>query len=141
MNYVLIAITTLLLLLTSCLSETDTARIDKINRINKTVNTSIIYTADQDDYWQSPGETLTRGRGDCEDYAILKAAMLGGGNIHIVFIASQNQYHAILEYDGWYLDNRYQHLLSETDIQLLYGGSIGSGTIEYWSKIKHFRYL
>ncbi len=31
----------------------------------------ITYEPDQDDYWQSPRETLLRGEGDCEDKALL----------------------------------------------------------------------
>ncbi len=49
----------------------------KINRVNHFFNKSIIYQDDlslwgKKDYWASPVETIGRGKGDCEDYAIAK---------------------------------------------------------------------
>lgn len=53
----------------------------KLQGINTTVNRLIRYQSDAQnygtrDYWASPDETLARGKGDCEDYAILKMAAL-----------------------------------------------------------------
>ncbi|GGI98575.1 sulfate adenylyltransferase [Shewanella hanedai] len=50
---------------------------NKINKINDFINKSVIYETDlslwdKEDYWASPAETLGRGRGDCEDFAIAK---------------------------------------------------------------------
>lgn len=52
-------------------------REDKIKVVNDFINKSIVYTEDRDnyhmnDYWASPTEALTRGYGDCEDYALAK---------------------------------------------------------------------
>ncbi|MCP4987926.1 MAG: transglutaminase [Colwellia sp.] len=49
----------------------------KINRVNHFFNKSIAYQDDltlwgKKDYWASPVETIGRGKGDCEDYAIAK---------------------------------------------------------------------
>lgn len=44
--------------------------------INRTINRQIAYKSDVSDYWQGPSETLYLGRGDCEDFAILKRAAL-----------------------------------------------------------------
>lgn len=54
---------------------------DLLDRVNRWVNASIAYTEDsqlysQSDYWASAQETLRRGRGDCEDIAILKYHLL-----------------------------------------------------------------
>lgn len=54
---------------------------EKLNGINKTVNRLVRYLPDANnygvtDYWASPDEILNRGKGDCEDYAILKMAAL-----------------------------------------------------------------
>lgn len=48
-----------------------------IQRINEAVNRAIRFTPDLDqygasDHWASAAQTLRSGRGDCEDYAILK---------------------------------------------------------------------
>ena len=48
---------------------------------NRSVNRLISYQTDEQtyrklDYWASPYESLERGFGDCEDYAILKMALL-----------------------------------------------------------------
>ncbi len=51
------------------------------------VSESIKYVPDPDDteIWQTPNETLRLGTGDCEDYAILMASLIGasGGNSRI----------------------------------------------------------
>ena len=56
----------------------DYAAIDAINRY---VNARIAYTSDnrqfgREDRWMRPDEAFAAGRGDCEDYAIAKMAML-----------------------------------------------------------------
>ena len=60
--------------------------IDKLQAINTSVNHSIVYEADRAlygkvDYWAGPSETLSRGKGDCEDFAILKMAALHDAGI------------------------------------------------------------
>lgn len=49
----------------------------QINKVNHFFNKKIDYQLDEElwgkkDYWASPIETLGRGKGDCEDYAIAK---------------------------------------------------------------------
>ncbi len=53
----------------------------KLRRINDFVNRNIAFEADisvwqQSDYWATPIETIGQGRGDCEDFAILKYVSL-----------------------------------------------------------------
>jgi len=55
----------------------DGTTIKNINKINGFVNKLIKYTSDDKawgelDYWASPVEVLSRRKGDCEDFAILK---------------------------------------------------------------------
>jgi predicted transglutaminase-like cysteine proteinase len=50
---------------------------EKLSFINERVNKDIQFIPDTDnwemrDYWATPIETLTKGAGDCEDYALLK---------------------------------------------------------------------
>lgn len=54
--------------------ESERARIESVNRqINRLLRFGDDRTLwHRDDYWATPDETLQRGRGDCEDYAILK---------------------------------------------------------------------
>jgi predicted transglutaminase-like cysteine proteinase len=47
-----------------------------LRHVTQKVNDLVIYKHEEGDRWQSPGETLTSGRGDCEDYAILKMWVL-----------------------------------------------------------------
>lgn len=54
---------------------------DRIASVNAWVNRKVAYTADaklygKADHWATAGETLARGKGDCEDYAIAKMAIL-----------------------------------------------------------------
>lgn len=44
--------------------------------VDNFINASIDYAAELRDNWASPTETWDRGRGDCEDYAVLKRALL-----------------------------------------------------------------
>lgn len=55
--------------------------LEKANKVNRQVNSAISYSTDQSlhgvaDYWATPAETLASEKGDCEDYVILKRAML-----------------------------------------------------------------
>jgi predicted transglutaminase-like cysteine proteinase len=64
---------------TGASGETD--RRTQVAAINSWVNGQIAYTDDralyrQSDFWASSRETLRRGKGDCEDYAILKMDLL-----------------------------------------------------------------
>jgi predicted transglutaminase-like cysteine proteinase len=59
----------------------DQAKLDRIDAVNRYVNTRIRFTNDSDqfgtsDRWMSGGDTLRLGKGDCEDYAIAKLQML-----------------------------------------------------------------
>lgn len=68
----------------------------------------ISYKLDQDnygknDYWASPKETLNRGCGDCEDYAILLMYEIYtsfGGKSELAL----TDHHAIVKYAGKYYD-------------------------------------
>lgn len=58
----------------------------KLERINRWVNRQIAYVADesnyrQRDYWATADETVSRGSGDCEDFAILKMHLLRAAGI------------------------------------------------------------
>lgn len=66
----------------SLLNEiTNLSELDKIKRVNQFFHRHIRYQSDislwgQEDYWASPLETLGKGAGDCEDYAIIKYVSL-----------------------------------------------------------------
>lgn len=53
----------------------------KLKRINDFINRNIAFESDitvwqQNDYWATPLETIGQGRGDCEDFAIIKYVSL-----------------------------------------------------------------
>ena len=55
--------------------------VERLEAVNRYVNRRVRFTDDEArfgraDVWSSAGETLRRGRGDCEDYAIAKLQML-----------------------------------------------------------------
>ncbi len=80
----------------------------KISGINRTVNRIVRYQPDAEnygskDYWATPDEILARGKGDCEDYAILKMAALKAAglpseamSIVVLRDVRRNLYHAVL---------------------------------------------
>jgi predicted transglutaminase-like cysteine proteinase len=101
--------------------------------INRAVNLAIAPTSDmkqwgEPDRWSSPLETLTTGRGDCEDYAIVKyAALLNAGfsehDVKLIILQNlaRNENHAVivLRIDGeWIvLDNRWLALVRDVEVR------------------------
>lgn len=92
--------------------------LQQLTRINERVNRRIQYQEDQADHWQTPAETLGRGAGDCEDYAILKLAEVlrlgfNEDDVRLVYCRRQlgriTQTHMVLEVwvegEAWVLDN------------------------------------
>jgi predicted transglutaminase-like cysteine proteinase len=93
----------------------------RLGVINRTVNRLVRYLPDDRNYgsmdvWAAPGETLLRGAGDCEDYAILKMAALKQAgvlmrdmSVVVVRDTRRNLYHAVLSVksaEGYFiLDN------------------------------------
>lgn len=81
---------------------------ERLNGINRTVNSLVRYEPDAQNYgakdhWAAPSEILARGKGDCEDYAILKMAALKelglppqSMSIVVVRDTRRNLYHAVL---------------------------------------------
>ena len=68
----------------------------KLKRINDFVNRHIAFEDDrsvwdQSDYWATPLETIGQGRGDCEDFAIIKytslrQAGLAGDKLRLIYV-------------------------------------------------------
>ncbi|WP_378945402.1 transglutaminase-like cysteine peptidase [Mesorhizobium sp. ANAO-SY3R2] len=89
-------------------SARDKKFLDKLDAVNRTVNRLITYRKDEAvygnlDYWAKPAEILTRGVGDCEDFAILKmAALIEVGipaqsmSLVVLQDRSRNVFHAVL---------------------------------------------
>jgi predicted transglutaminase-like cysteine proteinase len=121
---------------------------DKMNAVNATVNHTIRYRRDIDtykvaDYWATPAETLARQQGDCEDFAILKMAVLHAEGIDlkdmavvVLYDQKRHFYHAILSVavDGnrFILDNMRDEVLPDTrlpDYLPLYSIAGGKGYI------------
>lgn len=99
---------------------------ERIAHVNRAVNSLVAYRSDREtwhraEYWASPAESLARGRGDCEDYVILKywtLRRLGVSDdaMRIVVLRdrSKNVNHAVLAVafnsDWLVLDNRYANI-------------------------------
>ena len=107
----------------SLISEASADRgLPRIGILNRAINTAIRPTSDLaqwgvPDRWSTPLETLSTGRGDCEDYAIAKyVALIRAGlrreDVRLVLVreALSNQDHAMVAArlnDEWIvLDNR-----------------------------------
>ncbi|MBB4066563.1 transglutaminase-like cysteine peptidase [Gellertiella hungarica] len=81
---------------------------EQLAAVNNTVNAMIRYTPDQalygrNDYWAKPQEILSRGKGDCEDYALLKMAALKklgvperSMSIVVLKVTDRRLFHAVL---------------------------------------------
>ena len=109
-------------------AHNDRARIGVINRA---INLAIAPVSDfaqwgEPDHWSSPLETLSTGRGDCEDYAIAKyVALVEAGiaqedvKLIIEHDLARNQDHAVvatrLNGDWIILDNRWFALVRDIE--------------------------
>lgn len=83
---------------------------NKINKINRFINQNVSYETDlplwgKKDYWASPVETIGRGQGDCEDYAIAKffsllAVGIPESKLRLMYVRQLdvNQPHMVLIY-------------------------------------------
>ena len=117
--------------------------LQKIEAINVAVNRLVKYSKDVDvhgqlDYWATPSEILAAGRGDCEDYAILKLAALRQAGVKadrmtlvVLRESRRNFYHAVLTVavggKNYVLDNMRNAVLTDRQLpeyQALY--SLGS---------------
>lgn len=58
------------------LQEDVIPHLDNPTMIQSWVSVSITYTREEGDYWQTSSETLARGKGDCDDMAILLVNLL-----------------------------------------------------------------
>ncbi|MGD9479337.1 transglutaminase-like cysteine peptidase [Shinella sp. G-2] len=121
----------------------DKSLLQKIEAINVAVNRLIKYSKDVDvhgklDYWATPSEILATGKGDCEDYAILKLAALRQAGVKedrmtlvVLRESRRNFYHAVLTIavggKNYVLDNMRDAVLTDRQLpeyQALY--SLGS---------------
>ena len=104
----------------------------QLERVNDLVNLAITYTTDlandgQLDKWSAPLATLRLGKGDCEDYAILKYRLLAqagvpSSDLRIILLrdTALRIDHAVLaartEGTWFILDNRGKGFFSERDL-------------------------
>lgn len=65
-----------------------TRSLDTPEKLGQYLQTHIQYAPEpkEEDHWQTPEETIRRGKGDCEDYALLAERILNnqGKNAHVV---------------------------------------------------------
>lgn len=119
-----------------------------ISAVNRSVNRLITYRRDQDlygvmDFWAKPSSTLNKGMGDCEDYAILKMAVLAkagvpADSLSVVILRDEtrNVYHAVTAVQtasgAYILDNLQQDIRKDSELpnyMPLYSVSAGRGYI------------
>jgi predicted transglutaminase-like cysteine proteinase len=94
-----------------------------VRELNQTINREIKFDnreSEEMSAWQTPQETLTRGAGDCKDYALLKYSLLMHkgltarvvfGEIRKILANVHHAWCAALVDGSWYaLDNMFDHL-------------------------------
>ena len=107
--------------------------ISKLEAVNSYVNARVRFVDDRvqfgtADRWMAPSETLTRGRGDCEDFALAKRAMLRAAGVperdlYLVVLKdlSRRADHAVLVVRAagrfLVLDNGTDRIVDSSDIQ------------------------
>ena len=98
------------LFLTGCTSLTDpmslvrtpTLDFNSMSDLQDYVLHKLHYQSDSGDYWQAPQDTIDRGGGDCEDYAIFVAyyARKFGYDVYLVGISTPVGNHMIVSLNG-----------------------------------------
>ncbi|HZP69418.1 MAG TPA: transglutaminase-like cysteine peptidase [Pseudolabrys sp.] len=104
----------------------------RLGIVNRATNLAIRYTSDSqqygiNDYWATPFQTFASGKGDCEDYAIAKHAILRAANwpasdlrIVVLWDSLLRDFHAIeaARHEGvwWILDNRTMSLVADVNL-------------------------
>lgn len=103
-----------------------------VREVNRWVNRQIDFADDARsglaDHWQTAAESLRRGRGDCEDYALAKMQLLGalgvpGDDMYLVLVRDlvRRQDHAVLavRIEGRFvvLDNNSDALLEDHQVR------------------------
>lgn len=105
---------------------------ERLDIVNRLVNQRIAFADDirqfgRGDVWQSAADSLRRGRGDCEDYAIaklqlLRAAGLAERDLYLVILKdlARRSDHAVLAVRSggrlWVLDNGSDRVTDSADI-------------------------
>jgi len=124
-----------------------------IDAIHRWVKDAIRYEEEPGNYWQAPQETLARGRGDCEDFAILWFASLRihglwPEDVRLSHINTGAGAHMICEanIDGtwWALDNMLSRPVKfhrppvyQTNEQGTWvGGELHATIIEQWERVQ-----
>lgn len=91
-------------------SRTQANELEQLNRVNRFFNRQLHYREDSElwhrpDYWATPVESLIKGAGDCEDYAIAKYFSLRhlgvpGAKLLITYVKALdlNRAHMVLTY-------------------------------------------
>jgi predicted transglutaminase-like cysteine proteinase len=103
---------------------------DKIVAINAFVNKTITYKTETVDVWSNPADTLARGYGDCDDFALLKMAYLFQAgfkkddvSLMIVTLPGRTDYHAVVAVqtgDGFViLDSLNNRVLPDTMLKYI----------------------
>jgi predicted transglutaminase-like cysteine proteinase len=107
--------------------------VTKLEAVNGYVNARVRFVDDRvqfgvADRWLAPSETLSRGRGDCEDFALAKRAMLRAAGVpekdlYLVVLKdlSRRADHAVLVVRAagrfLVLDNGTDHIVDSSDVQ------------------------
>jgi len=90
----------------SLLALSEEAEVEKVNDyFNKIVSSNDIDIWGENDYWATPNEFISKGMGDCEDFAIAKYVTLRELGIAssqlmvlIVSVDGMKEHHAVLGY-------------------------------------------
>ncbi|MGI9350996.1 MAG: transglutaminase-like cysteine peptidase [Rhizobiaceae bacterium] len=138
----------------------DKSFFQKLSLANGTVNELISYRSDKRayrklDYWANPSESLGRGYGDCEDYVILKMALLSGMGVPtnsmsmiVVKDMQRDLYHAVLAIrtnrGTLILDNLNENVIADHQVKQylpLFSFSEEKSWIHGWHKENPKRFL
>ena len=111
----------------SLMSKKSSDTVKELKSLYALAGRNVKYKTERKDYWSTPGETIARGFGDCDDYAhvyLTSAALLGHDQRDLWMVAGvfHGRYgpvgHAVAivetkSGEQYVLDNLYQRVISE----------------------------
>lgn len=124
---------------------------DKLDAIHKEVYSRFTYTPDikqwgEVERWLTKREAeaaiLSEGtiKGDCDDFALVCRHLCRKQDIPsrlVVCKTEENEYHIVLEVDGWILDNRHRKVKARDDLPYEWIAVSGYEAGETWKYINN----
>lgn len=113
-----------------------------LSEVNTKVNSEIKYVHEKTDVWHTYDEVKSSGKGDCEEYAIVKCVLvekrISDPKILVALHRKNKSAHAVLMVDDYILDNNSKKLYSVDDFTEKWDVKLALGECAAY-EIEHYK--